>query len=343
MEHASSATRSMRCVARFKSWKISNLDTLLRFCSNRALPLDCLREKMKIAWASEIDMVRLFGEIEGHPEGAVFESREALSKAGVHRPTMGGISGTAEEGADSIVLSGGYEDDLDYGDEIVYTGHGGRDSKTGLQIANQEFVRGNAGLARNKTSGLPVRVIRGFQLDSPFAPEQGYRYDGLYGVNRFWEETGKSGFKVWRYQLVKINILSHPPIKKGEEHPQPPARRQTITMRIVRDTEKSLRIKEAYDYTCQVCGIRLDTPAGPYAEGAHIKPLGIPHNGPDDESNILCLCPNHHLLLDSGAITLTHDLRVLGLPGELQLCVKHQLDREHVQYHREHFGVLVAK
>ena len=76
-------------------------------------------------------MARLFGEIEGHTEGTVFDSREALNKAGVHRPTMAGISGTAEEGADSIVLSGGYEDDLDYGDEIVYTGHGGRDSNTG--------------------------------------------------------------------------------------------------------------------------------------------------------------------------------------------------------------------
>lgn len=287
-------------------------------------------------------MARLFGEIEGYPEGTLFDSREALNKAGVHRPTMGGISGTAEAGSDSIVLSGGYEDDVDYGDEIVYTGHGGRHPNNGQQIADQEFARGNAGLARNKTSGLPVRVIRGSQLDSPFAPEQGYRYDGLYNVDSFWEETGKSGFKVWRYQLVKINALSHPPIKKGEEAPQPPARRQTTAMRIVRDTEKSRRVKEAYDYTCQVCGTRLDTPAGPYAEGAHIKPLGIPHNGPDDESNILCLCPNHHILLDAGAITLTDEFRVLGAPGELKLRVKHNLRREYVQYHREHFGVLVG-
>ena len=186
-------------------------------------------------------------------------------------------------------------------------------------------------------------MTRGSQLDSPFAPEQGYRYDGLYNVRRFWEETGKSGFKVWRYQLCKINVFSHPPIKKGEEPQELPARRQTTMMRIVRDTEKSLRLKEAYDYTCQVCGIRLDTPAGPYAEAAHIKPLGIPHNGPDDESNILCLCPNHHVLLDAGAITLTDEFRVLGVPGELKLHVKHNLRREYIQYHREHFGVLVAK
>jgi putative restriction endonuclease len=286
---------------------------------------------------------RVFGEIEGYPEGSIFDSREALNKTGVHRPTMAGISGTAKEGADSIVLSGGYEDDLDYGDEIVYTGHGGRDTNTEQQVADQEFTRGNAGLARNKILGLPVRVIRGFELHSPFAPEQGYRYDGLYIVDQFWEETGKSGFKVWRYRLVKANALVHPPIKQGEEQLQLPARRQTTTMRIVRDTEKSRRVKELYDYSCQVCGVRLVTPTGPYAEGAHIKPLGIPHNGPDEESNILCLCPNHHVLLDDGAITLADDLRVIGLDGESKLRLKHDIGTEYVRYHREHFGVLIAK
>jgi putative restriction endonuclease len=286
---------------------------------------------------------RQFGEIEGYPEGTAFDSREALNKAGIHRPTMGGISGTAEEGADSIVLSGGYEDDIDYGDEIVYTGHGSRDPKTGQQVTDQQFARGNAGLARNKTSGLPVRVIRGSQLDSPFAPEHGYRYDGLYSVEQFWEETGKSGHRVWRYRLTKANSSSQPPVKEGEAPPQPPARRQTKAMRIVRDTEKSRRIKELYDYTCQVCGVRLETPAGPYAEGAHIKPLGIPHNGPDEESNILCLCPNHHVLLDNDAITLADDFRVLGVPGEPKLQVRHNVGKHHLQYHREHFGVLVSK
>jgi putative restriction endonuclease len=286
---------------------------------------------------------RLFGEIEGCPEGMLFDSQEALNKAGVHRPTMAGISGTAEEGADSIVLSGGYEDDLDYGDEVVYTGHGGRDPKTSQQVADQEFASGNAGLARNKTSGLPVRVIRGAQLDSPFAPEHGYRYDGLYSVEQFWEESGISGHKVWRYRLVKINGSSQPPVKDGEQQPQPPARRQTTTMRIARDTEKSRRIKELYKYTCQVCGVRLETPAGPYAEGAHIIPLGIPHNGPDEESNILCLCPNHHVLLDVGAITLADDFRVLGVPGEPKLFVRHDVGKDYVQYHREHFGVLTSK
>ena len=283
---------------------------------------------------------RQFGEIAGYQEGRVFESREALSEAGIHRPTQSGISGAAEEGADSIVLSGGYEDDVDGGNEIVYTGHGGRDPNTGQQVSDQHFIRGNAALARDKVMGLPVRVIRGAMLGSPYAPDQGYRYDGLYIVDEYWEETGKSGFKVWRYRLVKGDGVRLPPVRLGGEQPQPPVRRQTITMRIVRDTEISRRVKGLYDYACQICGVRLDTPAGPYAEGAHIKPLGMPHNGPDIESNILCLCPNHHVLLDDGAITLSDDYRVLGISGG-RLNVKHHLGAEYVQYHREHFGVLV--
>jgi len=56
-------------------------------------------------------------------------------------------------GAESIVLSGGYEDDEDHGSFILYTGHGGRDGSTGMQIANQEFTRLNKTLLANVTSG----------------------------------------------------------------------------------------------------------------------------------------------------------------------------------------------
>jgi putative restriction endonuclease len=71
------------------------------------------------------NMTRLFGEIEGIAPGAWFKDRDALSKARVHGPTVAGISGGAKEGADSIVLSGGYADDEDFGDVIIYTGAGG--------------------------------------------------------------------------------------------------------------------------------------------------------------------------------------------------------------------------
>jgi putative restriction endonuclease len=61
---------------------------------------------------------RIIGHVPGTTVGQVFPDRESLAKSGVHPPTQAGISGAASEGADSIVLSGGYEDDEDYGSEI---------------------------------------------------------------------------------------------------------------------------------------------------------------------------------------------------------------------------------
>jgi putative restriction endonuclease len=167
---------------------------------------------------------RPFGHVPGYPEGSRFESRAELSKAGVHRPTVAGISGSEREGADSIVLSGGYEDDQDLGDEIIYTGHGGRDPESGRQIADQNFTRGNRALAYSSLNGLPVRVVRGAGHNSPYSPSTGYRYDGLYLVDDYWHEPGRSGFRVWRYRLIK---LPEQPSEgraeaEGSEGPSPP-------------------------------------------------------------------------------------------------------------------------
>src|SRR5579859_690 len=127
-------------------------------------------------------MKRVFGDIPGYLPGTLFQSRQELAKAGIHRPLQAGISGSADEGADSIVLSGGYEDDLDLGDVIIYTGHGGRDQETGQQIGDQLLTRGNLALAYSCIHGLPVRIVRGANHRSPHAPSSGYRYDGLYQV-----------------------------------------------------------------------------------------------------------------------------------------------------------------
>jgi putative restriction endonuclease len=67
----------------------------------------------------------VFGHIPGYPVGSWFENRAELADARVHRHRQAGISGSSSQGADSIVLSGGYEDDEDHGDVIVYTGYGG--------------------------------------------------------------------------------------------------------------------------------------------------------------------------------------------------------------------------
>jgi putative restriction endonuclease len=206
---------------------------------------------------------RVFGHIPGYPEGSRFGSRAELSGAGVHRPTMAGIAGS--ERVDSIVLSGGYEDDEDLGEEIVYTGHGGRDWGSGRQVAHQQLTKGNLALARSSIYGLPVRVIRGANLDSSYAPRSGYRYDGLYLVDDYWQDIGKSGFRVWRYRLLKLPGL---PTRTDAVSEAPAAysaaqRREVTVLRLVRDTAQGRRVKALYGQRCQVCGTRLEGLADP--------------------------------------------------------------------------------
>jgi putative restriction endonuclease len=72
------------------------------------------------------DKGRVFGHIHGTTVGQIFKDRAALAKAGINKPGRAGISGGGKEGADSIVLSGGYEDDQDEGNVIIYSGAGGK-------------------------------------------------------------------------------------------------------------------------------------------------------------------------------------------------------------------------
>ena len=213
-----------------------------------------------------------FGEPPGVPPGTTFTDRRALAEAGVHRALQAGICGRADEGAESVVVSG-------------------------------------------------------------------YRYDGLYRVEDYWPDIGIDGFRVWRFRLVKLpaqGVVAEP---SGSYE----VRRQTATVsRVVRDTAVTREAKALYGFRCQVCGVRLDTPPGPYAEAAHIRPLGRPHDGPDALANVLCLCPNHHIQFDRWAFALADDLSLIGLDGRLHRHAKHALDLEHVRYHRRLFEAAAA-
>ncbi|XP_050407733.2 E3 ubiquitin-protein ligase UHRF1-like [Patella vulgata] len=163
-----------------------------------------------------------FGPIPGIEVGMMWKFRVQVSEAGVHRPHVAGIHGREDEGSYSIVLSGGYEDDHDGGDEFTYTGSGGRDlsgnKRTAEQSCDQLLTRMNKALAKNCNAsinvkdgaeakdwkgGKPVRVVRNCKgrKHSKYAPEEGNRYDGIYKIVKYWPETGKSGFIVWRYLL----------------------------------------------------------------------------------------------------------------------------------------------
>ena len=269
----------------------------------------------------------------------------------MRRGSIAGICGTKASGAESIVLSGGYKDDEDYGDVIIYTGHGGKD-ETGNQVSDQSLDDpGNAALVTSHLRGLPVRVVRGSKCGSPYAPMTGYRYDGLYRVASYGSALGIDGHLIWRFRLEADVGTPMPPAREmllpadapqGEpEAPygnDKPVRVGSNVQRIVRSSKVKNTVKLWHQDQCQVCGIRIEVPGGTYSEGAHIQPLGRPHNGPDRTDNVLCLCPNCHVKLDTGAIMISDDLTVVenGVPkGRLRTHPEHTLSLECIRNHRE--------
>ncbi|WIY04576.1 YDG/SRA domain-containing protein [Amycolatopsis mongoliensis] len=300
--------------------------------------------------ASSVKGVPIYGDIRSFPEGTTFASRAEVAASGVHRALQAGIVGTEKLGAESIVSSGGYEDDDDRGDELIYTGQGGRDGR-GRQTADQTFTRGNAALRTSWLTGAPVRVVRGPDPKSPYAPDQGYRYDGLYKVEDTAMVRGQSGYLVCRFQMVKLSKIADVTFGVGEylmaadpAHPgmsignAQPGRKPVTAQRIIRTTKVADDVKTLHDHTCQICGTRLSVGDGEgYSEGAHVKALGGLHRGPDFPSNVLCLCPNCHVQFDRGAIVIAADRSVLredAPVGKLRELPGHRIEDEYLEYHR---------
>ncbi|KAI1292328.1 E3 ubiquitin-protein ligase UHRF1 [Halotydeus destructor] len=185
--------------------------------------------------------VDIFGPVAGIEVGTWWRYRVQVSEAGLHTPLVAGICGKQNVGASSIVVSCAYADDIDLGNEIYYTGSGGRDcakSKVrvgGLQTRDQELNRTNRALAfscfaplddrqganaKDKWKlGKPVRVLRsgnsrGASKRSPYLPKGGVRYDGIYKVVKYWpQKSDATGLRVWRY-LLRRDDPAHPPWTK---------------------------------------------------------------------------------------------------------------------------------
>ncbi|PWA98980.1 histone H3-K9 methyltransferase [Artemisia annua] len=152
---------------------------------------------------------RIVGAIPGVHVGDVFFFRMELCVVGMHGQAQAGIdyltssqSSNGESIATSVIVSGGYEDDEDAGDVIVYTGHGGQD-KHSRQVVHQKLEGGNLAMERSMHYGIEVRVIRGFKYEGS-ASGKVYVYDGLYKIVEAWFDVGKSGFGVFKFKLVRM-------------------------------------------------------------------------------------------------------------------------------------------
>ncbi|XP_002965975.2 histone-lysine N-methyltransferase family member SUVH9 [Selaginella moellendorffii] len=156
-----------------------------------------------------LNRVKYFGHVPGVEVGDVFHFRVELCIVGLHGHIQGGISWIGgddnkwgEPVANSIVLSGGYEDD-DSGERFVYHGAGGNHQNTarpGCYAQDQSLDRGNLALANAFLFQVPIRVIRG--IESGFK-KKSYRYDGLFRVTRYWDEVDGDGWTVYKFLVER--------------------------------------------------------------------------------------------------------------------------------------------
>lgn len=160
-------------------------------------------------------------------------------------------------------------------------------------------------------------------------PGKGYFH--LFGRDpdsdfRWWaEQVSASKATDWTPYITGIVKTPDTPVAIDKE-PIPPERAETTVYRILRDTKLAKYIKALHNHECQICGHFIELNDGTrYAEAHHIKPLGQPHNGPDEIGNILCLCPNHHAELDYGASEL--------ITSNLVHRENHILKEEYISYH----------
>ncbi|CAN6486791.1 unnamed protein product [Victoria cruziana] len=151
----------------------------------------------------------IIGIVPGVEVGDEFQYRVELLIVGLHRQMQNGIDCSKQEDdtlvATSIVASGGYDDDFDGSDVLIYSGQGGGDKK---HREDQKLERGNLGLKNCIEAKTPVRVIRGFKEAKSSDASDGsrpkiYTYDGLYQVEKYWTEL-LDGYSVFKFQLRRL-------------------------------------------------------------------------------------------------------------------------------------------
>ncbi|KAK7252705.1 hypothetical protein RIF29_36852 [Crotalaria pallida] len=158
---------------------------------------------------------QIFGSVPGVEIGDEFQYRVELNIIGLHRLTQGGIDYMKHKGkilACSIVASGGYADELDNSDVLIYSGQGGNVMSTGKEPEDQKLERGNLALKNSSEEKNPVRVIRGFE--SMNGKPKALVYDGLYIVESYWQDLGPHGKLVYKFRLRRIAGQPELPLKE---------------------------------------------------------------------------------------------------------------------------------
>lgn len=123
---------------------------------------------------------------------------------GAHAGMVRGICGDSERGAYAIVVSGQYEEDLDEGEVLYYSGEGAEKNKDPHEVDRRAT---NDSLVASFETRRPVRVLRSASKDERhrhYAPSCGIRYDGLYRVTAIQRRHNAKGGLYQRFKLRRL-------------------------------------------------------------------------------------------------------------------------------------------
>lgn len=145
------------------------------------------------------------------------------------------------------------------------------------------------------------------------------------------------GFHESKAERRAAQLGVSPPPLGGEAQ-----RREVLVRQIIRRGENLRFLHTVYAGECQLSGVKLVMPDGSFSvDCAHIRPLGKPHCGDDDTTNMLSLSPTMHRLFDRGcvridpdthAINLLHGNRLPHLP-QLLLRGNHTIHKGNLSYY----------
>ncbi|KAI0008200.1 PUA-like domain-containing protein [Xylariaceae sp. FL0662B] len=138
------------------------------------------------------------------PVGTWFANQLVALHRGAHGSRMGGIAGSIDAGAYSIVVSDIYEDlDDDRGDTLFYSGSNSHNNTDPTQPASSS--NGTRALKSSLRTGHAVRVLRSGGSSAShrnrWLPDCGLRYDGLYRVVRKRLQTNTKGGLYEQFEL----------------------------------------------------------------------------------------------------------------------------------------------
>jgi len=221
-----------------------------------------------------------------------------------------------------------------------------KDSLDVLRLIRDSFHKDRSiRISTLRTRAVNIVSIRGVDSKTVFAHLVGKNIPSKMSAREFdellkaWLENNSMKLKEWYLRdadnqdkrsidsfFGAPQVLDTPRATDLNDPPEA-ARIETTIYRILRDTALSREVKIAHNFECQLCSMTIQLGDGSYyAEAHHVKPLGRPYNGPDTIDNIICVCPNCHVLLYYKVIKLEK----AKLPN---------VSSEYVEYHnREIYG-----